>query len=278
MGRDAAAILADLQRAEDGLHAAACDHEHVVLWFEHDSYDQLILARCLARFAETLPRQLELISVDRFPGTARFIGIGQLPPEALRLLWSERRTVSGRQLATGRAVWESLRLADPTPLAAMARAYLPELPHLAKALRRHCQELPWLRDGLGLTERLVLQRLTGGPKTVGEIYRDLMTMHEPLPWLGDLMFLFVIEDMKRAKPPALVGSFDGEERHWPQERLALTALGRSVLAGEVDWLSLSPPERWLGGVRIAAARPCWRWDDAASTTVLVQPPILPHPL
>jgi hypothetical protein len=62
--------------------------------------------------------------------------------------------------------------------------------------------------------------------------------------------------------------FESEDRRWFRERLTITALGRAVLAGDVDWLSLSPPERWLGGVCIRADRPCWRWDDACGTTVL----------
>ena len=86
LGRDYAQgveqIAAGLEQAEATLHAAADTHERVVLWFEHDSYDQLILARCLACFADRSPKRLELISVDHFPGAMRFIGLGQLPPEA----------------------------------------------------------------------------------------------------------------------------------------------------------------------------------------------------
>ena len=267
-GRDAKQIADDLQGAESALQSAAEHYQRVVLWFEHDTYDQLVLARCLAQFADTPPRRLELISVDRFPGSTRFIGLGQLPPEALRLLWMERRPVSDRQTAAGRQVWQMLRSPDPTPLARVARNGTPELPHLAKALRRHCQELPWLDNGLSLTERLVLQLLAERPGTVGQTYAELMLSREPLPWLGDLMFLFIVESMKRAVEPVFTSAFDGDDRRWPQERLTLTVLGRTVLAGEVDWLSLSPPERWVGGVHIQAGQRSWRWDDQAGAAVL----------
>ena len=267
-GRDARQIADDLHRAESVLQSAAERYQRVVLWFEHDTYDQLVLARCLAQFAETPPRCLELISVDRFPGSTRFIGLGQLPPEALRLLWKERRPVSGRQASAGRSVWHMLRSPDPAPLARAARDGIPELPHLAKALRRHCQELPWLDDGLSLTERLVLQLLAERSRTIGQAYAELMLSREPLPWLGDLMFLFIVEGMKRAAEPVFTGAFEGDDRRWPRERLTITDLGRAVLAREVDWLSLSPPERWVGGVRIQPGRPGWRWDDQANATVL----------
>lgn len=267
-GRDAEQIADDLRRTESTLQSAAERYQRVVLWFEHDTYDQLVLARCLAQFADTPPRRLELISVDRFPGSTRFIGLGQLPPEALRLLWRERRPVSEQQARAGRSVWAMLRSPDPTHLAGAARDGVDGLPHLAKAVRRHCQELPWLDDGLSLTERLVLRLLDERPRTVGQTYAELMLSREPLPWLGDLIFLFIVENMKRVVEPVFTSAFDGDDRRWPQERLTITALGRAVLAGEVDWLSLSPPERWLGGVCIRAGRPCWRWEDQTGRTML----------
>jgi Domain of unknown function (DUF1835) len=261
-------IMAKLERAEVGLRTAADRYQRVALWFEHDSFDQFILARCLARFATAPPGSLELISVNRYPGPVRFIGLGQLPPEALRLLWNRRQKVSGQQLSAGRAVWQRLRDSDPSALASAARAGIPELPYMAQAVRRHCQELPWVGDGLGLTERLILKQLAERPSTVGEVFRDLMLEHEPLPWLGDVMFLFIVESMKRVSRPVFTSAFDDATQRWPQERLTITPLGREVLAGQVDWLSLCPPQRWQGGVGIVAGVPCWRWDARAEATVL----------
>ena len=74
--------------------------------------------------------------------------------------------------------------------------------------------------------------------------------------------------MKRASRPVFDAAFENDDRRWFRERLTITPLGWSVLKGEVDWLSLSPPERWLGGVRIRADMPGWRWDDRRGTTVL----------
>ncbi|MBP0443213.1 DUF1835 domain-containing protein [Roseomonas sp. SSH11] len=260
-------IAGRLAKAEQGLRSAARSHERVVLWFEHDSYDQLILARCLAHFAEAPPRRLELVSPGHYPGGTRFIGLGQLPPEALRLLWEERVPVPEAALRAGQAVWDMLRAPDPRPLADFARDGLPELPQLARAIRRHCQELPWTLDGLGLSERLILQILAGAPRSVGQVFSDLMMEHEPLPWMSDLILLSIVEDMRKAEPSVLEGAFEGEDRYWAKERLALTPQGHAVLAGQADWLSLRPPPRWLGGVLVPGAAPCWRWDEASATVV-----------
>jgi hypothetical protein len=43
--------------------------------------------------------------------------------------------------------------------------------------------------------------------------------------------------------------------------LVITELGRSVLRGEVDFRSLNPSPRWVGGVEIAADSVDWRWDE-----------------
>ena len=42
----------------------------------------------------------------------------------------------------------------------------------------------------------------------------------------------------------------------------MTPTGHEVLRGVIDWLSLHPPVRWVGGVRIDPSRPNWRWDEA----------------
>lgn len=266
-GQSADQVAERLRQAEESLQSASRHYERVVIWVEHDSYDQLVLARCLAQFAEAAPSRLDLISIDRFPGDARFIGLGQLPFEALLLLWDERTPASSQQLEAGRSIWAKIRCDDPTPLATAARSGIVELPQMAKAIQRHCRELPWLQDGLSLTERLILQVLAEESRSVGQIYSALMREREPLPWLGDIMLLFILDSMKAASEPVFMGEFESEKRHWPDERLTITDLGRAVLTKEVDWLSLSPPDRWLGGVHISAAFPCWHWDEKSGTTI-----------
>jgi Domain of unknown function (DUF1835) len=267
-GQTTQQIAEKLTAAEERLHSAATSYRRIVLWFEHDTYDQLILARCLAQFAETPPAHLELISPARYPGGTRFIGLGQLPPEALRLLWNERERVSPDSIRAGHTIWSLLRSPDPRPLSELAAAGIPGLPQPARTIRRHCQELPWTIDGLSLTERLILQLLSERPRTVGETFSRLMLEREPLPWLGDLMFRFVVENMRRVNQPVFTAAFDGKDRSWPQERLTITELGLAVLARQVDWLSLHPPVRWVGGVSILGTPQCWRWDEGVSGIVL----------
>lgn len=267
LGRGLEDITAGLRRLEADLDRARDRYPRVVLWFEHDSYDQLILARLLARFRQNPPARLEAVFVNRYPGTVRFLGLGQLPPEALRLLWEARRPVSEAQLRTGSRVWNLLRSPNPLRLARAAAGDMAALPDMARALRRHCQELPWRDDGLSLTQRLVLQALAEGPRTIGELFAALTAKREPLPWLGDAMLSRIVADMGRADRPVFTASAAPDGLDWRNARLTLTKCGRDLLGGTVDWLSLGPPPRWVGGVRIPGAGACWRWEEASGMPV-----------
>jgi uncharacterized protein DUF1835 len=258
-------LLHDLNDGEQQLAASADRYERIVLWMEHDSHDQLSLIRCLARYARTRPpKVLELISIDHFPGSSRFIGLGQLPPEAMRLLWRRREVVGTAGLSLAADAWAALTDDDPRRLAALVQTDTRALPHLAPALHRQLRELPSLRNGLSLTEHLTLQMLDEKPMTIGELFRMLYAEREPLPFLGDNMYLYIVTEMGRASLPV----FTREPAEHPfRARLSITDVGRNVLTGATDWLSLLPPPRWVGGVRIDGHGPNWRWDEAQQVVV-----------
>jgi hypothetical protein len=265
-------IVDKIRTAEVGL-ARAKIVTRVVLWLEHDSYDQLALLRCLSQFATGgMPARLELISVDRFPGNDRFIGLGQLPPEALRLLWLQRRTLATAEVELGHRGWTALVSPDPTSLAEIMKSGTPALPHLSPALHRHLQELPSTRNGLSLTQDCVLRSLVSGPRVIGAMYGELMGRLDPLPWLGDTMFGAIVEDMEKADESVLehIGqSPQFPADHWANRRLRLTKTGRATLAGEVDWLSFAKTARWVGGVHIRPGESSWRWDPSRQKPIFL---------
>jgi hypothetical protein len=248
--------------AEDGQVTEAHRYDRVVLWFEHDSYDQLVLARLLSRFAETtIPACLELICIDHHPDVPRFNGLGQLEPQALAALWPTRIQVTPDQLTLGQTIWSALRQSDPTALQTVALTGTPALPIAARALWRHLQELPGTTDGLSLTQRLILTILDESPTRIGRIFAALVTGREPLVWLGDLGVLATVETMARTNPPVL--TIEPGDQPFPRTA-AITRTGRKVLGGIVDYLSLAPIERWVGGIRIAPGQPAWRFDQATN--------------
>ena len=62
--------------------------DEVVLWFEHDLYDQLQIAQILARLAELrVPAErITLICIGEHLGIAHFGGLGELRPDQLEAL------------------------------------------------------------------------------------------------------------------------------------------------------------------------------------------------
>jgi hypothetical protein len=209
---------------------------------------------------------LELICIDHHPSIARFHGLGQLEPSSLAGLWPDRTPITQAQTALGRAIWDALRQPHPTGLQTIIQTGTPALPFAAGALRRHLQELPGTKDGLSLTQRLVLTILAEAPTRIGLIFAALVHEREPLVFMGDLGLANTVQTMARTEPPVLtIGPAEN-----PVSRVAsITDVGQKVLDGTVDYLSLKPAERWLGGVRIVACEPAWRWsqeDGALSLT------------
>lgn len=242
--------------------------DEVVLWFEHDSYDQLILARLLA----TLPAGANafLVCVDRTPGVARFLGLGQLAPEVLRLFYESRTPVEERHRQLGRAVWSAL--ADPTPeaLHRISVRGTPAVPLMAGAMARHLRELPSLATGLSLTEQLTLDLLAdSGALPAKTLFKQLTREREPLPYLGDAMFWAVLRALGSVASPLIEAPAAGRhDTSWAERTISLTPAGQAVRTGRADWLALGPPVRWVGGVEIDPEKPCWRWDEAAGRPVL----------
>ncbi|MEP3277778.1 MAG: DUF1835 domain-containing protein [Stappiaceae bacterium] len=259
--RTKAEIQDRVQQEEERLQSCASDYDRVTLWFEHDTYDMLILMRLLAHFHQFgRPRTLELIQLNSFPGPDRFVGLGELPPAALRHIWKRRQPVSDALLLLGQTVWTALRRPEPHSLQQLSQSGTPDLPDCARAIERHLKELPDRSSGLALTEKLILKILVDEPRTAGRTFGALTREYEPLPFLGDLMFLDILLNMQKTDRPLFKIEYGSNPDHWPKWRLSITPVGKAVLSGDTDYLSLNPPTRWVGGVRITPGKPVWRWD------------------
>ncbi len=146
--------------------------EEVVLWFEHDLYDQLQLIQLLDWFAqqEMGKIRLSIVQINSHAGIKDFQGLGQLSGTQLARLFPLRRTAMAEQLAIATDAWAAFRSGTPEALVEFLQVNHPEMPFLRDALLRFCQEYPWTTDGLSRTQRQILQAVQSGPKTKQEIY------------------------------------------------------------------------------------------------------------
>lgn len=252
--------LARLTGWDHTLEAAGAYGE-VVLWFEHDLFDQLLLIRALDLLAQRDlgATELTLLSVGEFPGVVPFHGLGQLSPPQLASLYPARTPVDTARKLLARDAWRAFRAPDPREIEAILRRDTSPLPHLAGALRRHLEDFPGAADGLARSERQILRAVSEGAASFEEAFRATQAMEERV-FLGDLSFHRLLREL--AAPPRPLLRLETAGGGSPRAlRLSLTASGREVLAGRDDWVRMRGIDRWLGGVHLQGAESPWRWNS-----------------
>jgi hypothetical protein len=218
-------------------------YDRVLLWFEHDLWDQAALIRVLGLLAErrALEGRLFLMPAD---GVRPFVAL-----TAAELAALAPAPLSRAELEAGALAWDGFAAEDPRPLDALWRQPS-ALPHLAPAMRRHLQDLPWTSDGLSMTERLLLRAVGEGHEQAEAIQRT-MQQADPVFPPTDLM---VLDHLARLS--------DGPRRLLqPGPRWRLSDRGAAVLRGAERHV---PAPRFQGGVTIGPQSP-WRWDAAMET-------------
>ena len=269
------ALLASLERRDRQLLEALRDGLEVVLWFEHDLYDQLQLldVLALAHAEEIAP---ELIVVGSFPGKPSFAGLGELTADELETLWPSRDRAAPAALQAAASIWDAFRAPEPTTLADWATRESPELPFVAPALGRLLEELPARGDGLSVTERRALEVVAAGANTPAAAFVAAQRLEEA-PFLGDTWFYRTLSALGQgagrlleteAGTPVPAPPPQGDGPPFARLRLQLTAVGEEVLRGDADRVELLGVDRWIGGTHVTPEN-AWRWD--ADGRELVRP-------
>ena len=259
----------DVLRQAEARLAQAGNYGRIVLWFEHDPYDQCLLVKllCALHASGAHKRKVELISLDRFPGISKFIGIGQLSPTALRHMFDQRRPVPTAAYSLAADAWQAFGATSPLPLFELA-GRSGALPYLRGSILRYLAELPSASNGLAFTEQSILEILANGPRPWGQIFREFLMERDPLPYHGDLMFLGTLLRLRDAGQPAVQCDASGfDQSNWGKSVFRLTAVGRSLQEGRRNWATCAPRQRAHGGVT-CFADPDWRWENAAQQPVL----------
>lgn len=213
---------------------------HVVLWFEHDLYDQLQLLQILAALSGEPAIAADMICINAFSGVVPFHGLGQLTPLQLASLWPKRQPVTAEQCSLGARAWQAFTSPDPSAVRLLLTTDLGVLPFLGNALRRLLDEYPAPPSGLGRTERQLLQAIARGVRSFAELFRANAAAEEA-GFMGDTTVQSRLEALIRARVPLVT-----------PEPYKLTTAGQRVLSGEVDARQLNGIDRWIGGVHFKA--------------------------
>ncbi|EJG2005407.1 DUF1835 domain-containing protein [Vibrio parahaemolyticus] len=229
--------------------------ERIVFWVEHDSYDQFMLLRGLTLLKETEGKVIEIIEFNQFPGTERFIGLGQLPAEAIRSCWQHRKPVTSKLGSQAKLCWQAL--ISPTPqsvIELLAQHDLDCLPNIKPAMKRHLQELPHSESGLSFTQQLALETLAehSTPITVKDWFQKYQEK-EPLPTLGDVMFYALLLPLTRRDKPLFC--IDSLQKNWWEQQVCITEHAQACLEGSQPITQ----NYWVGGIQVQESN-LWAWD------------------
>ena len=262
-------VLADFA-GRDAQLAATGAGDHVVLWFEPDLYDQLQLLQILAQlYLKPLANRpsISVVAADEL--------LGPLKQNELAKYIDRQRDVRAVDLELAAAGWEAFTSSNDTLLKQFANtetalhsanSYAGDdavvLPYLHAAMRRLLQEYPSDTNGLSRTEQQIVDVLTPGARTFGEVYRQSHAPKEEWIWLGDWSFAWYVERLMKGAVPLIefVDDVDqsldlnpavrSEGAEFWKRKIRLTAIGASVANGTDNAVRLNGLDRWIGGVHL----------------------------
>jgi hypothetical protein len=239
----------DFER-RDAVIRRANEFEEIVLWFEHDLYDQLQLLQILSVLREQGigAGAVQLIQSDQY--------LGMLSADEIMALYPKRKFLTSAMADAVAAAWSSFTSDSPEQLQTAAQKTYVALPFLAPGLKRLCEEFPASGSGLSRTYKHILEACAQGARRKEDVFRRSQAREEAA-FLGDTACYASIEDLCAEPAPVLSLLEDGYD---------LTVLGRRVLAGDADWLEHQPLDRWIGGVHLTSEN-AWRWDEAGERLV-----------
>jgi hypothetical protein len=239
-------LIKDFQQRDTVLEGAE-HYDHILLWFEHDLYDQLQLLQLLDWFNHQTPilTKLALINPDKHLG---YHTVEEVPD-----LLAQKRAVSQPQLTIATDVWHAFTQSTPEKLSQCLQHDLSTLPHLKDALLRTLAELPSPETGLNQTEESIFKLLDSSSDEKGMTSVDIFRAYnsqEKAAFHGDMGFFWYLEQLSKDAPELIKKNGD---------RFTLTPQGRKVLSVPTFWQRDYQAQQWLGGYAFGREQ-IYYWD------------------
>lgn len=246
-------------------------YKEIVLWFEHDLFDQTMLCFLLHWFAGRSldTTKLSLLCIGTFPGVALFRGLGQLSVQQLSSLVGTWQPVGQDELSLGKRLWQAYCSSDPDMLIGMLdHDQMSALPYAKEAFRLHGSRYPSVLNGLGIVEQTTLEMVHAGTVRPHDLFKCVGDALHGLG-MGDLSFWRILARLTRGPHPLL--DIEGNPNFptytdpvplFGHGKLSLTGLGKEVMDGRQDWVELAGIDEWYGGVHLDPQTDLWRWNPS----------------
>jgi len=232
------------------------DYEKVILWFEHDLYDQLQMLQILDWFQGHKCKEttLSLICIDQY--------LGMLTPDEMTSLFKHEVPISDDQLELAQRSWAAFREKTPEKWSALLKEDTSALQFLEGAIVRMLEEFPSQSNGLSRTEQQALKIISDGEKRPGRIFGHNQELEERV-FLGDSSFWNILHGFLESSP-SLLTLAEGKELTLPtspDQELIITSEGKDILSGKRNWIDIKQLNRWIGGVHLTQDN-VWCWDNS----------------
>jgi len=238
----------------DALLNSYNDFDQVILWFEHDLYDQLQLLQLLDWFSEQSLKKtrLSIICNDQY--------LGMLTPAQMSALVGTEKDVTQAQLDLSKKAWAAFRASSPTAWHSLLKEDTSTLPFLEGAIIRMMEEYPNTKNGLPRVASQTLQILATEALPAGKLFGRYIETEER-QFLGDSSFWTILRNLLDASPPliALPKGIDLTSPTKPDQILSITETGIDVLAEKKNWLDHTQINYWIGGTHLHDES-IWYWD------------------
>jgi hypothetical protein len=215
----------------------------IVLWFEHDLYDQLQLIQVLAWFHKNNKENITitLICTNSY--------LGECTAQEIAKLSRYEQTVTQNHLELATRAWLAFSESTPIPWFKLFQEETSLFPFLKESIRRMLEEYPNTKNGLSRSAHQALMIISKGEKRPKDIFENCQK-YEKQKFMGNIIFWKILDDFVEHN---LISSKENGQR------LQITLLGQQVLNGEINWLHIKTIKRWIGGVNISKDN-LWCWD------------------
>jgi hypothetical protein len=234
-------------------------YEKVILWFEHDLYDQLQILQILDWFNVNGKNEIKLsiICKDKY--------LGCLSPDEMKEFLKFEEPVTEKHLLLSSKAWAAFRENSPELWCQLLNEDTSALPFLKGAVIRMLEEYPSCNNGLSRTGQQALEIISKGEKLAGKAFGLNQELEERV-FLGDSSFWVILQEFIDSSP-ALLKLPEGKKLTLPtakDQELTVTPVGLEVLSGKRNWLEITSLDRWVGGVHLEPSNVwCWNSDSGS---------------
>lgn len=260
VGIPASLYMENSRKQEQWLDQLPRDSE-IILWFEHDRYDQTMLMYLLNELSTKKFENLSMVSINQYPGIQPFYGLAQLTSQQLsELYYTKRKPITKEQVDEAIAGWNAYTSTNPIEIEKWITNSNGHLPFLKKALETHLTYFPSSQNGLNDVENLIVDFIHLRTCSFTEIFQYISEKRIN-DGLSDLQLAAMLNQYVKGDYPLinLDSPLPNFKHPIPTSKLSLTQFGLDVLQRNTDRFHFTGIDWWLGGVHLNSDQ--WRWNQ-----------------